>query len=145
MRVLFVHGVAEIGGAEQELLRIVDRLPSFGYVPQVVCPSEGPLCHELRRRGIATTFATMVAWRKLGAYPKRARAVKSLRDAIRSSRPSLIHTNDIWWVPQTLRAAEGLGIPVIAHVRQEIEARKVRRYELDHCALAVAVSRNLSA
>ena len=43
----------------------------------------------------------------------------------------MLHVNDIWWVPQTLRAVAGFRIPIVAHVRQEIDPPKVRRYELN--------------
>src|SRR5438445_10206709 len=57
--VLFVHGITEIGGAERELLRVLERLPRFGYRPVVVCGERGPLIEELTRRSIDVRFAPM--------------------------------------------------------------------------------------
>ncbi|MBI5777256.1 MAG: glycosyltransferase family 4 protein, partial [Nitrospirae bacterium] len=57
--------------------------------------------------------------------------------------PSLVHVNDIWWLPQTLRAVKGLPIPILCHVRQEIQSHKVRRYELPSADVVFAVSRNV--
>jgi glycosyltransferase involved in cell wall biosynthesis len=140
--ILFVHGITEIGGAERELLAMLDRLPQQGYQPVVVCPERGALVVELNRRGVETRYAPMPSWRKLFAYPKRGASVRALREVIVSVRPALIHVNDIWWVPQTLHAAAGLPpVPVVAHVRQEIEPPKVRRYELDKVDLVFPVSR----
>ncbi len=139
--VLFVHGITEIGGAERELLVLLDRLPQRGYRPVVACPDGGPLAQELVRRGVETRIAPMPPWRKLFAYPKRAGAVRALRDVIAAVRPALIHVNDIWWVPQTLRAVE--GVKIVAHVRQEIEPPKVRRYALDQAELVFPVSRRI--
>ncbi len=141
--VLFVHGITEIGGAERELLVILDRLPRWGYRPLVVCPDRGPLAEEFARRGIAARGAPLPPWRKLFAYPKRASAIRCLREVIVAERPMLLHVNDIWWVPQTLRAAAGLGVPIVAHVRQEIEPSKARRYELDRPDLVLPVSRRI--
>ena len=142
--VLFVHGITEIGGAERELLGMLDRLPRRGYRPIVACPDGGPLAVELARRGIETRVAPMPPWRKLFAYHKRPAAVRALRDVIAAARPALIHVNDIWWVPQTIRAAEGLPhVPIAAHVRQEIEPPKVRWYELDRVDLVLPVSRQI--
>jgi glycosyltransferase involved in cell wall biosynthesis len=139
--VLFVHGITEIGGAERELLVMLERLPRRGYRPIVVCPDRGPLVDELVRRGIEPRNAPMPPWRKLFAYPRRATAARALRDVIAAVRPALIHINDIWWVPQTLRAVAGLpAVPIVAHVRQEIEPPKVRRYELDQAGLVFPVS-----
>ncbi len=141
--ILFVHGVTEIGGAERELLLILDRLPEFGYRAVVVCPDGGPLVEELNRRAISRRSVLLPPWRKLVSYPQRAAAVRRLRDVILAERPALLHVNDIWWVPQTLRAAEGAEIPVLAHVRQEIEPRKVRRYELGQLDQVLPVSRQI--
>ena len=55
----------------------------------------------------------------------------------------VVHVNDIWWVPQTLRAVKGCKrekVQVLAHVRQEIEPWKVKRYELHKVCLLYAVS-----
>ena len=142
--ILVVHGITEIGGAERELLVMLDRLPQYGYRPVVACPSGGPLMAELTRRGIETHVAPMPPWRKLFAYPGRAAAIRALRDVIVSVRPVLVHVNDIWWVPQTLRAVAGLpGVPIVAHVRQEIEPPKAGRYELDQAHLVLPVSRQI--
>jgi glycosyltransferase involved in cell wall biosynthesis len=141
--VLFIHGITEIGGAERELLVIVDRLPRCGFRPLVVCPGIGPLTEELAQRNVEVRFAPMPPWRKLFAYPKRPAAVRALRDVIAAVHPGLIHVNDIWWVPQTLRAVAGVRVPIIAHVRQEIEPPKVRRYELDKVDLVLPMSRQI--
>ena len=144
MPALFVHGITEIGGAERELLVMLDRLPQRGYRPIVVCQDRGPLVVELERRGIETRMAPMPPWRKLFAYLHRPAAVRALHDVIAAVRPAVIHVNDIWWVPQTLRAVVGLpAVPIVAHVRQEIEPPKVRRDELDQAGLVFPVSRQI--
>ena len=144
--VLFVHGITEIGGAERELLRVLERLPRFGYRPVVVCGERGPLIEELTRRSIETRFAPMPPWRKLFAFPRRASAVHALREVLAKQRPLLVHVNDIWWVPQAIRAVAQLpdpSLPIVAHVRQEIEPHKVRRYELDKVDLVMPVSEQI--
>ena len=141
--VLFIHGITEIGGAERELLLMVDRLPKSGFQPLVACPDRGPLTQELARRGIDVRSAPMPPWRKLFAYPKRAGAVRALREVILAVRPALIHVNDIWWVPQTLRAGDTLAIPILAHVRQEIEPGKARRYDLHRLDRVFPVSHRI--
>jgi glycosyltransferase involved in cell wall biosynthesis len=98
------------------------------------------LTEELAKRGVEVRFAPMPPWRKLFSYPRRAGAVRALREAILAVRPGLLHVNDIWWVPQTLRAVAGVRIPIVAHVRQEIEPPKVRRYELDKVDLVLPMS-----
>ena len=143
MNILFIHGIAEIGGAERELLLIVKHLLSSEYYPMVVCPQNGPLVGLLHQENIKTWSVPFPSWRKLICFPKRIRAIKALSKVIQTVRPKLIHVNDIWWVPQTLRAVKdalGRNIPIVAHVRQEIEPAKVRRYELHQPALVFSVS-----
>lgn len=143
LTVLYIHGIVEIGGAERELLLILDRLARLGHTPVLVCPSWGPLGEELARLGIPIRYAPLPPWRKVFAYPRRAGAIRRLREVIVAAQPSLVCVNDIWWVPQTLRATVGLEVPVLAHVRQEIEAPKVRRYELDRLSLVFPVSQQI--
>ena len=141
--VLFIHGITQIGGAERELLLILEHLRRQGYASVVVCPDKGPLGEELERLGVEIRYVPLPPWRKVFAYPRRARAIRRLRDVITEVRPALIHVNDIWWVPQALRARSGLGTPIIAHVRQEIEPPKVRRYELDQADAVLPMSRHI--
>jgi len=143
LKILFIHGITEIGGAERELLLILSELPSLGYQPVVACPAQGPLVQELDRRKIEHHAIAMPPWRKLLAYPKRASAVRVLREVIMTKRPLVLHVNDIWWVPQTLRAVAGFRIPIVAHVRQEIDPPKVRRYELNELDKVFPVSRQI--
>jgi glycosyltransferase involved in cell wall biosynthesis len=138
--VAFVHGISEIGGAERELLVVLDRLKQSGYAPRVIGPPQGPFVEAVHRCGIEISEGEFPPWRKLFAYPRRSAAVRRLQGAIIARPTPLIHVNDIWWVPQTRRAARGLGIPVVAHVRQEIEPAKVPRYELERIDLAIAIS-----
>ena len=142
-KVLIIHGVTEIGGAERELLRILDDLPSLEYHPVVACPAEGPFVQELDCRKIEHHTVVFPPWRKFLAYAQRAYSVRQLRKVIREAQPTLLHVNDIWWVPQTLRAAVDTGLPLVAHVRQEIEPPKVRHYDLDKANLLLAVSRRI--
>jgi glycosyltransferase involved in cell wall biosynthesis len=143
--VVFVHGIGEIGGAERELLAYLEHLSRRGARPLVACPAEGPLSEKIAALGVPTRQVAFPAWRKLLEWPRRGKAVRELRRVIEQANPALVHVNDIWWLPQTLRAVKGLGIPVLCHVRQEIQPRKVRRYELPSADAVFAVSRDVEA
>jgi len=143
MKILFIHGIAEVGGAERELLLIVNHLPKYGCQPVVVCPREGPFPELLRHGCIETRSAPFYPWRKLLWIHRRSQNVKGLMKVLQIEKPDLVHVNDIWWVPQTLRALQHIEkqrIPIVVHVRQEIECSKVKRYELDKSSLVFAVS-----
>lgn len=139
-KILFVHGIGEIGGAERELLAYVEHLGSFGYAPTVICPDRGPLAIELKQRGIPVHGADFPAWRKMWSFPRRKPAVRLLRHLIEDLKPSLIHVNDLWWVPQTLRALHAARVPVAAHLRQDLDVSKVAQYELARLDCVLAVS-----
>lgn len=142
--ITFVHGIPEIGGAERELLVILRQLSRGPYAVRVIGPHEGPLIEELRRQGITVSHADFPPWRKLFAFPRRTAAVRRLREEISAHPCAIVHVNDIWWVPQVLRAARGLGTPIVAHVRQEIEPSKVSRYELEQVDQVIAISEQVS-
>ncbi len=143
LKILFVHGVTEIGGAERELLRMLKPLSHLGYHPVIACPPEGPLVEELVRGNIEHHSVALPAWHKFKGYMQRGSSVSQLQEIIRNAHPVALHVNDIWWVPQTLRAACDLKVPIVAHVRQEIEPHKVRHYELAKANLLLAVSRHI--
>lgn len=141
--ILFIHGIREIGGAERELLLILKQLQGHSYNSVVACPDGGALRKALEQIGVETRCVSFPPWRKVMAYAGRRNAIRRLREIIVEVRPALIHVNDIWWVPQSLRASAGLGVPILAHVRQEIEPPKVRRYGLDQVDVVLAVSRHI--
>jgi glycosyltransferase involved in cell wall biosynthesis len=143
LNILFVHGIAEIGGAERELLRMLKPLSCLGYNPIIACPAQGPFVQELVRRNIEHHSVVLPAWHKIRGYMQRASSARQLQKVIRNTHPVALHVNDIWWVPQTLRAAGDLKVPIVAHVRQEIEPRKVKHYDLADANLLLAVSHHI--
>lgn len=148
MTTLFIHGLSEIGGAERELLAYVDHLGTFGYSPAVVCPDRGPLATELKHRGIPVYWADFPAWRKVWSFPRRKPAIRMVRNLLDRLKPALIHVNDLWWVPQTLRAVRdsgGSNVPVVAHLRQDLDVSKVAQYELAQLECVLAVSSQVAA
>ena len=89
LTIMFVHGATEIGGAERELLLILDRLPQFGYRAVVVCQDGGPLVEELNRRAICKHSALLPPWRKLFAHRRQAAGAKGLHHVILTERPAV--------------------------------------------------------
>lgn len=141
LTVLYIHGASEIGGAETELLTLLERLPALGYRPVVVCP-DGPLMLHLQKLGIRTRRAAFPPWRKVRGWLFRRGAVAALAGILGEERPALIHVNEFWWLPQARRAAalHGARPPVVCHVRQEITPQKALRYQVDRADCVFAVS-----
>lgn len=145
-RILYIHGIGAVGGAEHDLLAVLARLDRRAWDPHVLCPPEGPFRALLEQADLAVHPVALVPWRKWFSPFIRWRSVGRLRDLVDRLRPALVHVNDIWWVPHALGALHGsvASPPVVAHVRQEIEPDKVRRYELDRIDRVVAISEQVA-
>ncbi len=143
-RILYVHGIEAIGGAERDLLALVKNLDRASWQPAVACPSSGSLREEIEKLRLPILPIDLPPWRKASSFLSRYKAVRDLRSLIQAFRPSLIHVNDLWWAPHTVRAVRNaVRVPVIAHVRQEILPVKARQYSLNHVAMVLAVSRQV--
>ena len=144
-RILYVHGIGAIGGAERDLIALLKTLDRHKWEPHVVCPGTGPFRDQLQALAVPTHALTLPPWRKLLSFFQRRSAVRRLGTLVGQLGPAMIHVNDIWWVPHTLRAVRynPTPLPIVAHVRQEIEPAKVRRYGLDRVDAVVAISRQI--
>jgi glycosyltransferase involved in cell wall biosynthesis len=141
-----VHGVAAIGGAERDLIALLQTLDRQKWEPHVVCPGTGPFREQLEAIGVSTHALSLPPWRKPLVFFQRRSAVRQLSALVAQLDPAMVHVNDIWWVPHTLRAVAGCRstpVPIVAHVRQEIEPAKVRRYGLDRVEAVIAISRQI--
>ncbi len=145
-RILYVHGIEAIGGAERDLIALLKTLDRHKWEPHVVCPGTGPFREQLHSIAVPTHALSLPPWRKPLAVFQRRSAIERLGALVGQLDPALIHVNDIWWVPHTVRAiASGRShsMPIVAHVRQEIEPEKVGRYELDRVEAVIAISRQI--
>lgn len=145
-RILYIHGIDTIGGAERDLLAVLTRLDRGEWEPHVACPSEGPLHGVIRQAGLPFHSLALPPWRKWYSPFVRWLGVARLKSLLTQLQPALVHVNDIWWVPHTieaLRDGRTGRIPVVAHVRQEIEPDKVRRYGLARIEAVIAISRQV--
>jgi len=145
-KLLYVHAIEAIGGAERDLITLLKTLDRQKWEPHVVCPGTGPFGDHLHAAAIPTHALSLPPWRKVRSFFQRQAAVRRLRALVDQLDPTLIHVNDIWWVPHTVQALasrKSNPMPIVAHVRQEIEPAKVRRYELDRTEAVIAISRQI--
>ena len=91
--------------------------------------------------GVETVIVKMPTFRKGKSLPRIPVAVRGLRATIRSHGISLVHANSVWDAPYALWAAKPFKIPVVAHVRTEIDQEKAKKYSLDKADVAVSTSR----
>ena len=145
-RILYVHGIEAIGGAERDLIALLKTLDRRKWEPHVVCPGTGPFREQLHTIAVPTYALSLPPWRKPLAVFQRRSAVVHLEALVNRLDPAMIHVNDIWWVPHTVRAIASRTsnpVPIVAHVRQEIEPAKVGRYELDRVEAVIAISKQV--
>ena len=145
-KVLYVHGIEAIGGAERDLIALLKTLDRQKWEPHVVCPGTGPFRDQLHAAAVPTHAFSLPPWRKVRSFFQRRSAVRRLGALIDQLNPAMIHVNDIWWVPHTVKAMASRRsnpVPIVAHVRQEIEPAKVRRYGLDRIEAVIAISRQI--
>ncbi len=113
-KILYLHHMAQLGGAERSLLVLVSRLDRRRFQPIFLCPAEGPFAQELRPLGITVIGHCFGRLRDL---LKLLRSVLMVSRVIRSHEISLVHANG----PQTnlpgALAARLTGIPAIWHAR----------------------------
>jgi glycosyltransferase involved in cell wall biosynthesis len=145
-RILYVHGIEAIGGAERDLIALLKTLDRQKWEPHAVCPGTGPFGEQLRTIAVPTHALSLPPWRKPLAVFQRRSAVGRLGAFVKQLDPAMIHVNDIWWVPHTVSAMTSHTsnpVPIVAHVRQEIEPAKVQRYQLDRVEAVIAISRQV--
>jgi len=145
-RILYVHGMEAIGGAERDLISLLKTLDRHTWDPHVVCPGTGPFRDLLHAIAVPTHALSLPPWRKVRSFFQRRSAAQRLGALVDQLDPAMIHVNDIWWVPHTVRAIASRRsnpVPIVAHVRQEIEPAKVRRYWLDRVEAVIAISRQI--
>ena len=145
-RILYVHGIEAIGGAERDLIALLKTLDRRKWEPHAVCPGTGPFGEQLHTIAVPTHALSLPPWRKPLAVLQRRSAVGRLGAFVEQLDPAMIHVNDIWWVPHAVSAIASHTsnpVPIVAHVRQEIEPPKVQRYQLDRVEAVIAISRQV--
>lgn len=144
IKVLYVHGIGEIGGAETDLLVLLRGLDRKRFEPFVVCPPQGPLFKEIESLNFPVHGLEIPAWRKVKGWLSIPSAIWKLKKVIQAWQIQLIHVNDYWWNPLVSVAAQWSKIPVVVHVRQQIEPCRIAQYGLNKPSAVFAVSQNIA-
>ncbi len=133
LRVLVVGHTAELGGAELALVRLCAALDE-GLDVRVVLLADGPLVDRLAGVGIPVTVLPAdpdlvtasrgsvvgVSWRQVRRLRATVRAVAALREAIRTTRPDVVHTTTLKAHVLGLAAARLSGVPVVWQLHDRI-------------------------
>jgi glycosyltransferase involved in cell wall biosynthesis len=142
-KILYIHGIQEIGGAETDLLAILAHLDRDQFHPAVACPPTGAFVERLKEMSIPVFSLSLPAWRKLKDAWRIPIAVLSLAAILKREHFALVHINDYWWTPIAWLACRFGGIPCLVHIRQQIEPRRVRQYWLTKPQRVLAISEEI--
>ena len=138
-KILYVHGTTRPDEAWESLKDIVYGLERDRFEPLVAC-SKDPAWRDSSDE-VETVVVKMPKLRKEKSFPRIPLAVGQLSEVIRSRGISLVHANNVWDAPYALWAAEPLKIPVVVHVRTEIDQEKAKSFSLDKADVTISTSR----
>ncbi|MDT7041804.1 glycosyltransferase family 4 protein [Candidatus Nitronereus thalassa] len=130
INVAYIHGIGEIGGAEKDLLSYLELLDRNKFSPYVVCPASGPLKAEVEKLLVPVMSCSLPPWRKWRHVLQRHWALRELINILRQWNIDLVHVNDYWWAPLGYLASQKCHLPVVVHIRQQIEKSRVPQYWL---------------
>lgn len=138
-KILYVHGIKDIGGAETNLLVMIKGLDRGRFHPSVMCPPTGAFIGRLRAIPVPVFPASFPSWRKLKDLWRIPLAVGTLVALLKREKFDLVHINDYWWFPVAWLACWISGIPCVVHIRQEIEPRRMKQYWLTKADRVLAI------
>jgi glycosyltransferase involved in cell wall biosynthesis len=143
LKILYAHGIQDIGGAETDLIAIIRGLDRERFQPFVACPPNGAFIERLRNLPVAVVPALFPSWRKLKDIWRIPIAVVSWAAILKRGKFDLVHINDYWWTPIVWLACRIRGIPCLVHIRQQIEPRRVKEYWLAKPKRVLAVCQEI--
>lgn len=146
LRLVYVHHVAALGGAENSLLSLLRRLPALGLEPHAVVPP-GALSDRLQGLGVPITpipsrrlhrtrnplvLAGQLSWmRRVNAVVSRG---------CREVEADLVHANSL--AAAVALAPQGSRLPpLVWHCRDLRHPPSVLRWLLPRCRGVIAISR----
>jgi glycosyltransferase involved in cell wall biosynthesis len=120
IRVLYLHHVTQLSGAENSLLLLLRHLDRGQVTPLFALPSAGPFSEALEREGIPVL---RIPFGPLRDFMGVLKSVRRLLTLIRDHRIDLLHANG----PQT-NVCAGIagrltGVPAVWHARNLIYGR----------------------
>lgn len=146
LRLVYVHHVAALGGAENSLLSLLRRLPALGVEPHAVVPP-GALSDRLQALGVPVnpiparrlhrTHNPLVL---VGQFRWMRRVNAIVRRLCREVEADLVHANSL--AAAVALAPRGSGLPpLVWHCRDLRHPPHVLRWLLARCRGVIAISR----
>lgn len=125
MKILYVHNVSKIGGAERVTLDIIRGLDAYTHQVFLVTPEDGPLIAAARELGVTASVLKI-------QQPDIRKPLATLAglhlwmDYLKKNQIDLIHTGDLFVSRTLIKPANKLGIPLVFHVHFPIETPALR-------------------
>lgn len=136
-RLIFIEEDAEIGGAELNLLGLLERIPRDRFHPSVVVPFEGPLTTRLKEIGVPFHVLPRRKLKSVSSYVGSTKVLNpftlaydvallpvtiwKLSRLLKKERVDLVHTNSMVAHVYGGIAARLGGVPCVWHVQDIIE------------------------
>lgn len=120
-KILMASHHANRRGSAISLVELGKRLPAVGYEPFFVFSKVGPLLDELRFQGMAVEVVKRTGWLR---WP----LIRDTIALIRRNRIGLAHVNSaVPFAKYVALAAKWCGIPVVWHIREPVEDKRMQR------------------
>lgn len=129
--VLITQKFASLGGSQVSLVHTLRLLDRARFAPHVVVSNEGWLTQQLDALRVPWTLAKFGHATGLGALSANWLLSRKLAAYIRRHGIRIVHANEHWVGPQSLRAARAAGVPAICHFRtglEDLTPRRIRKY-----------------
>jgi glycosyltransferase involved in cell wall biosynthesis len=136
--VLFVASGSELYGSDVALLRMATAHTRRGGGVLVALPDDGPLAGSLRSAGVDVVVTPLAVIRRrlmnpagvAGIAVRLARPPRGLRDAARTARVDVVHSNTSVVLSGAVLARR-LGVPHVWHMREDITAgRRIALFDV---------------
>jgi len=120
-RILLASHHASRRGSAISLAELGMRLPEAGYEPLFVFSKTGPLLDDLQARGMSTRVLKREGWLR---WP----LIRETIALIRRDNIALAHVNSaVPFAKYIALAAKWCGIPVVWHIREPVEDKRMKR------------------
>lgn len=113
-KILFVHSVGELGGAERMSLSLIENLPKSDFSCFLATPEDGEFVTKAKAAG-ASCFEYDAIQPSLSSPLKTIKNTLQWRELLTDITPDVIHTADLLSTRALSGAADKRGIPVVFH------------------------------
>lgn len=113
-KILFVHSVGELGGAERMSLTLIENLPKSDFSCFLATPEDGEFVARATTAG-ANCFNYDAIQPSLSSPLKTFKNILQWRELLKRIAPNVVHTADLLSTRALSGIAQTLGIPVVFH------------------------------